>query len=87
MEKCYFELPGRSKRCAALSKKECEGCVFYKTPFEQMESVRHAAEILKKKGLEPYVKGKIMTTRPIKAKRDNQFSFDKYEAIEEANEK
>lgn len=85
-EKCYFEIAGRRKSCSALIKKECDGCAFYKTQFEQMESVRRSAEILKKKGLEAYQKGKIVTTRPIRAKRNNIFLCDKYESVEEVTE-
>lgn len=65
-EVCAFELIGRSKTCLALSKKQCDGCKFFKTREQAKRDVEHAAEILKNKGLEPYQKGVIMTTRPIK---------------------
>lgn len=68
---CAFEIPGRLKMCTALKEKHCEGCKFFKSREQARLDVEHAAEILKKKGLEPYQKGVIMTTRP--AKKRNEF--------------
>lgn len=69
---CAFEIPGQEKTCTALRQKNCEGCAFFKTRQQHAADIVHAAEILKAKGLEPYMKGKIMTTRPIKEKRECQ---------------
>ena len=41
MEKCAFDFGGQ--KCLALTKKECEGCCFYKT-IEQVELSRQATE-------------------------------------------
>ena len=65
-ERCYFDVPGYAKRCNALSEKHCDGCSFYKTYYQAITDQEKAAEILKKKGLVPYQKGKIMTTRKLK---------------------
>lgn len=69
---CAFEIPGMDKTCTALRQKDCEGCAFFKTREHHAADIVHAAKILKAKGLEPYMKGKIMTTRPIKEKREYQ---------------
>ena len=83
---CVFEIPGREKMCTALTKKDCDGCAFFKTRAQAEMDIERSKKILKNKGLEPYQRGTIMTTRPIREKQ-NQFLFDKYEAIEEASEK
>lgn len=69
---CAFEIPGLDKKCTAMRQKNCEGCAFFKTGEQHAADIAHAAEILKAKGLEPYMKGKIMTTRPIKEKSEYQ---------------
>lgn len=69
---CAFEIPGLDKTCTALRQKDCEGCAFFKTREQNAADIVHAAEILKAKGLEPYMKGKIMTTRLIKEKSEYQ---------------
>ena len=44
MEKCAFDLD--EQRCSALTKKECEGCHFYKTATQVAEGRRKAEERL-----------------------------------------
>ena len=44
MEKCVFDLD--EQRCSALTKKECEGCHFYKTVAQVAEGRRRSEERL-----------------------------------------
>lgn len=44
MEKCAFDL--NEQGCSALTKKECEGCRFYKTAEQVAEGRRKAKERL-----------------------------------------
>lgn len=68
--KCYFDKTPLS--CSCLTAKNCEGCTFRKTEKEYNESVRHAQEILRSKGLvacedyDPDRHRAIMTTRSIR---------------------
>lgn len=82
-ERCYFDVPGYAKRCNALSEKHCEGCSFYKTYYEAIEDQERAAELLRKNGLIPYQKGKIMTTRKITKRDENKEFFAELRAMDE----
>ena len=75
VEKCCFDISFRS--CACLTHKSCSGCKFKKTRAEFEEDRRKAAELLQSKGLEPYLFGKIMTTRQIKIKNEYNRIFTK----------
>lgn len=82
-EICAFDLVVRKATCLALKEKWCAGCAFYKTREQLQADKDHAAEILKAKGLEPYQRGKIMTTRPIRERSEYDRIFDKMEGVEE----
>ena len=71
MNKCRFYNKDKSN-CTILSNTKCsEKCKFRKTNAEFYEGIKHAEEILEKKGLVSGVvyttdKGDIMTTMKIK---------------------
>lgn len=76
IEKCFFNVSFRS--CMALTKKNCQGCSFYKTRDEFEQGEIKAAEMLKKKGLEPHLtESGIMSTRPIEKKNEYNRIFTK----------
>lgn len=75
VEKCFFNISFRS--CMALTYKNCKGCNFYKTREEFEAGKRNAEEILKQKGLEPYLCGNTMTTRKIRIKNEYDRIFTK----------
>ena len=71
MNKCRFYDKDKSN-CTILANTKCsEKCKFRKTDTEFYEGIKHAEEILERKGLAPCVvhtidKGDIMTTIKIK---------------------
>ncbi len=46
-EKCVFD---KGNKCGALTKKDCEGCNFYKTKDQLINGRKVAIKCLKKKG-------------------------------------
>ena len=71
MNKCRFYNKDKSN-CSILANTKCtEKCKFRKTDTEFYEGIKHAEEILERKGLAPGVvhipdKGDIMTTMKIR---------------------
>ena len=71
MNKCRFYNKDKTN-CSILANTKCsEKCKFRKTDVEFYEGIKHAEEILERKGLAPGVvhtpdKGDIMTTMKIK---------------------
>lgn len=71
MNKCRFYNKDKSN-CSILANTKCsEKCKFKKTDIEFYEVIKHAEEILERKGLAPCVvhtpdKGDIMTTMKLK---------------------
>ena len=71
MNKCRFYNKDKSN-CTILANTKCsEKCKFRKTDIEFYEGIKHAEEILERKGLAPGVvytpdKGDIMTTMKIR---------------------
>lgn len=71
MNKCRF-YNKKFCKCSILANTKCsEKCKFRKTDVEFYEGIKHAEEILERKGLAPCVvhipdKGDIMTTMKIK---------------------
>ena len=71
MNKCRFYNKDKSNCTILANTKCCEKCKFRKTDTEFYEGIKHAEEILERKGLAPGVvhtpdKGDIMTTMKIK---------------------